>query len=262
MISLGELHSGGNEMQSFLALLLVFISLSASAAVGSLYGSFVGKVKSEWLESDGDGAARKMRLLADFSYKDPAGKVWTAPEGWVIDGASIPWVFWSVVGSPFVGDYRSASVVHDYYCDTQTEPWREVHEMFYWAALAAGVGETKAKILYAAVYAGGPRWGEAAWPSDPNGQYYAFHGAHLFERPKARWTPKSLTKPSAEIGEAEAREIAHWISRSNPDLPAIAKEVAKYVDDAPPAFVPFSPGWPLKDPSGLWRGRNVYDAIQ
>ena len=80
------------------------------------------------------------------------------PAGSVVDGASIPQVFWSLVGGPFEGEYRNASVVHDVACDRKSEPWEAVHLMFYNACRCGGVGEKKAKLLYWAVYLGGPRW--------------------------------------------------------------------------------------------------------
>ena len=51
-----------------------------------------------------------MILLEDVSFTSK-GKIWTAPAGSVIDGASIPRFFWRVIGSPFIGYYRRASVV-------------------------------------------------------------------------------------------------------------------------------------------------------
>ncbi len=71
------------------AALLVAAACNRSGA----FGHFVGTVKTEWIEPD-----RKMRLLDDFAYVDPAGVEWPAPKGSVVDGASIPQVLWSVVG--------------------------------------------------------------------------------------------------------------------------------------------------------------------
>ena len=117
-------------------------------------GKFVGKVVTEWLDEDG----RKMKLIEPFLYVDPDGSEWNAPIGWVIDGASIPKVAWSVIGGPFEGKYRNASVIHDVACDQKTRPWVDVHRAFYNAMLTGGVDATKAKIMYAAVYHFGPRW--------------------------------------------------------------------------------------------------------
>src|ERR1041385_4295059 len=56
---------------------------------------------------------------------------WDGILGTVIDGASIPQPLWSFMGGPYEGKYLAASVVHDYYCSTRLEPWRDVHRMFY-----------------------------------------------------------------------------------------------------------------------------------
>ncbi len=117
------------------------------------FGHFVGTVKTEWIEAN-----RKMQLLGDFAYVDPNGVEWKAPKGSVVDGASIPQVLWTVAGSPYTGEYRNASVVHDVACDRRDKPWQDVYRMFYEASRAAGVSEQKAKVMYAAVYHFGPRW--------------------------------------------------------------------------------------------------------
>jgi hypothetical protein len=132
---------------------VIFLAASASFAHADSYGRYVGSVQTEWLEPD-----RKMRLLAPFSYIDPNGHEWRAPKGWVIDGASIPRFAWSIVGGPYDGKYRNASVIHDVACDEQAEPWEQVHETFYWAMLASEVEPWRAKLMYAAVYHFGPRW--------------------------------------------------------------------------------------------------------
>lgn len=118
---------------------------------------FIGDVNTKWLK---DG--RRMQLLSDLTFIDENSNLWYVPERWVIDGASIPAVFWTSIGSPFVGKYRNASIVHDYYCDVKTTTWKATHRMFYSASIASGVNQIKAKLMYSAVYLGGPRWEEPA----------------------------------------------------------------------------------------------------
>jgi len=108
-----------------------------------------------------------MRLLAQFGYKDKHAHAWWAQKGDVIDGASIPKAFWSRIGGPYEGRYRNASVVHDMACVRRDQPWKATHRMFYEACLRGGVGSTKAKILYAAVYHFGPRWKDNSGPEKP-----------------------------------------------------------------------------------------------
>lgn len=116
-------------------------------------GEYSGTVKAEWLTK-----TREMKLLEPFAFKGPDCKVWPVPKDAIVDGASIPKVFWSLIGGPFEGRYRDASVVHDYYCKVRTEPWEEVHEMFYHAMLANGVDSSKAGAMFYAVRWFGPKW--------------------------------------------------------------------------------------------------------
>ncbi|WP_284447057.1 DUF1353 domain-containing protein [Fluviibacter phosphoraccumulans] len=117
------------------------------------YGSFVGAVVAKWLD---DG--RRMELTEPFSYVAPNKATWNAPKGSIVDGASIPQIAWSLIGGPFEGKYRPASVIHDVACDEKSRPWQDVHLAFYTAMLAGGVDSIKAKVMYAAVYHFGPRW--------------------------------------------------------------------------------------------------------
>jgi hypothetical protein len=140
--------------------LSAFTLLSQSQAVAANetkenFGKYVGTVKSEWLQ---DG--RKMKLLEDFLYEDPKGLSWKAPSGAIVDGASIPSIAWSVVGTPFYGKYRDASVIHDVACQKKNRNWEDVHLAFYNAMRTSGVSKRKAKIMYAAVYHFGPRWSQ------------------------------------------------------------------------------------------------------
>jgi len=133
--------------------LLGLLALSVGCWHGE-FGHFKGEVKTQWLP---DG--RTMRLLADFAYIDPDNLEWDANTGSQIDGASIPQIFWSLIGGPFEGQYRNASIVHDVACQQKNRDWHAVHTMFYNACRCGGVNELEAKILFSAVYHFGPRWG-------------------------------------------------------------------------------------------------------
>ena len=115
---------------------------------------FNNTVKVEWLSDD----PRKMRLLEDVVFTDSKDRHWIALRGAIIDGASIPKFFWRVIGSPFVGYYRRASVIHDVYCENHLRPAQEVHDVFKEMMLADGVPDIKAETMYNAVNTFGPRW--------------------------------------------------------------------------------------------------------
>lgn len=114
---------------------------------------FIGDVVALWLNG-----SRKMKLLKPVCYQDKTGKKWKAKKGDIVDGASIPRFFWAFIGSPFSGKYRRSSVIHDVYCVSKSEPYKEVHKMFYHAMRADKVNYFKAKAMYFAVRVGGPKW--------------------------------------------------------------------------------------------------------
>lgn len=138
------------------------------------YGFFSGNPKTEWLSGPGDD--RNMKLLQDFSYTDPDGKLWLAPMDSEINGASIPAPLWSTVGSPYTGDYRNASVVHDvacYHVETANDR-KAADKMFYFACLAGGCSKAQARLLYLGVRVGAWGTGKAGWMERLKPKYLLF----------------------------------------------------------------------------------------
>lgn len=116
-------------------------------------GNFSGEPKTIWLTESGV-PDRRMRVLEDFSFSDPTEKVWPAPAGYDgLNGASIPRALWSLVGSPYTGDYRRAAIVHDYACDVGINR-KDADRMFYHACRAGGCGVVQATLLYIGVRIG------------------------------------------------------------------------------------------------------------
>ncbi|QJD90153.1 DUF1353 domain-containing protein [Duganella dendranthematis] len=115
-------------------------------------GRFSGNPRTEWLSESGPD--QRMQLLEAFWYDDPNGFRWNAPRGSIINGASIPKTLWSSVGSPYTGDYRMASIVHDVACSNPKISRDDADRMFYQACLAGGCTLFQAKILYAGVCIG------------------------------------------------------------------------------------------------------------
>lgn len=191
------------------AILLVSCAQPVHGIGEMSYGRFEGVVKVEWLR--GDESERKMKLLEDFIYIDPKGKKWVAPKGYATDGASIPQAFWTLVGGPFEGAYREAAVIHDWYCDTKEEPWKDVHRIFYYANRAAGVSEHKAKVLYTAVLAGGPKWGDDSSRCS---------SCHALEEGYSKDRRGKLTN-IPKLTEKDAENISKWVKVSNPSLEEI-----------------------------------------
>jgi hypothetical protein len=101
-----------------------------------------------------------IKLVDPFTYIDPGQRNWTVPKDAQGDGASIPRPLWSIIGSPLSGRYRDASIIHDFYCSKRNRLWKDVHRVFFDAMITSGVSIGKAKVMYAGVYLGGPRWSD------------------------------------------------------------------------------------------------------
>jgi hypothetical protein len=183
---------------------------------------FIGTVSVSWLTQP--GADRDVKLDQDFGFEDSGGLVWIAKKNAIVNGASIPQIFWSTFGSPFIGDYRRASVLHDYYCEVRTRPSAATHLMFYEACLAGGVGPVKAKTMYIMVKTFGPSWTVVAESIVVNGHTVIEKGGTLIF---------SRTMPRAEFSE-----MIQWIEAENPPIEEIDTEIARRSTIVP--FLPIS----------------------
>jgi len=161
------------------------------------HGTFSGEPKTQWL-TDPNQPDRNMRLLEDFSFTDPMGKKWMTPKDYVVDGASIPQALWTTVGSPYTGDYRRASIVHDKACDDAVNDpaaRRAADRMFYQACRAGGCSIEQATLLYIGVRIGG------VWP----------HILPLTVAAVAPQGPRREKTPADQRIEADFRLVAHEV---------------------------------------------------
>ena len=107
-------------------------------------------------------------LARRLGFVDSSNSRWVAPSGTLTDGASIPPIFIAVIGNPRSKEFSNAAALHDAYCGIGNEDlaeyhsrdWREVHRMFHDGLRVGGTDEIRAKIMFAAVWLGGPRWGD------------------------------------------------------------------------------------------------------
>ena len=118
-------------------------------------GNFSGNPRTEW-DEERNKPDRTMTVLELFTYTDPEGTVWDAPARSIVDGASIPEPLWALVGSPYTGDYRRASIVHDIACDrADTKAKRKAADkMYYWACRCGGCSKWQATVQYLGVRIG------------------------------------------------------------------------------------------------------------
>jgi len=129
--------------------------LSAPVAAEEYFGVFPDALEGTFLVVD---PRPQFKLKKEFLFKDPNGLAWNVPSDEVVDGASIPQIFWSFIGGPFDGKYINASVIHDYYCRTKSRTAHDTHRNFYYGMRAVGVSDWQAKAMYWAVSAFGPSW--------------------------------------------------------------------------------------------------------
>jgi hypothetical protein len=168
------------------------------------WGYYSGEPVTRW-SPDG----RNMTLVSELRYTDPKGEVWVAPAGSVTDGASIPRYLWSIMGGPFEGQYRNASVLHDVAYEKKKRPWQDCDRMFYYAMRCSGVNAVEAKTMFYALYKFGHHWKfpiKRAKPVKFEGQLVA----------RAEPIPRAIPVNPAEINEAR-----DWIQNADPSLEQI-----------------------------------------
>ena len=179
--------------------------LSAAAQIvpgATKWGHFTGEPVTKW---NPDG--RTMTLLTELRYTDPNGEVWVAPVGSQVDGASIPRYLWSIMGGPFEGKYRNASVLHDVAYGERKRPWQDCDRMFYNAMRCSGVSAVEAKTMYYALYRFGNHW---KFPIK-RGKPVKFEGQMV-----ARAVPRAVPVNVNEVNDAR-----DWIQRAEPSLEQI-----------------------------------------
>jgi hypothetical protein len=180
------------------------------ASLSTNAGGYSGRLVVELI--DEIEFVNKFRLLEDLSFLDARGKLWTARRGGIVDDESVTRDLLILGGLPYVGDYRKAAVLHEYFCRTKTEPWKQVHRTLFDASVAEGLTQTQAKVLYAVVYAGSWRW-----ETRGSSCYRSCHAAS-----------ESLAwKPAATAAELEP--VVQWIFKNEPDLDAIDERVDQAV---------------------------------
>jgi Protein of unknown function (DUF1353) len=184
------------------------VGVEQTIAGATKWGYYSGEPVTKW---NPDG--RTMTLLTELRYTDPKGEVWVAPPGSLVDGASIPRYLWSVMGGPFEGRYRNASVLHDVAYGQHKRPWQDCDRMFYYAMRCSGVGGIEAKTMYYALYKFGHHWKFPIKRGKP-----VKHEGSIVARgvPRAEAIPRAVPVNAAEVNEAR-----DWIRDTDPSLEQI-----------------------------------------
>lgn len=113
------------------------------------FGEFSGEPVARWITQSPKATDRNMQLTELFWFERD-NRRWSAPANTVTDGGPL----WSILGSPFTGDYRRAAIVHDAACKDTTVPRSEADRLFYYACRAGHCSWLQAVELYIGVRIG------------------------------------------------------------------------------------------------------------
>jgi hypothetical protein len=155
-----------------------------------------------------------MTLLSELRYTDPQGLVWIAPAGSTVDGASIPRSLWSVMGGPFEGKYRNASVLHDVSYDQHYRPWADCDRMFYNAMRCSGVGAVEAKTMYYSLYKFGRHW------------KFSIKKAKPLKKKELAAVEAAEAPRAIPVDANDINQTRDWIRSSEPSLEEIEQRAA------------------------------------
>jgi len=172
------------------------------------WGYYSGYPETRW---DPDG--RSMTLLNELRYTDPDGILWVAPAGSKVDGASIPRSLWSLMGGPFEGKYRNASVLHDVAYEDKKRPWKDCDRMFYNAMRCSGVGALEAKTMYYSLVRFGHHW---RFPIKRAKRVKPSELEEQVEAQQAEQVPRALPASNEDINATR-----DWIRNNDPSLQEI-----------------------------------------
>lgn len=123
--------------------------------------SWIGTVNIEMSPGDDGQEWRTVAPLAYISDVDGPGEgeIIEVLPGMATDGASIPRLFWRLIGCPLRGRYAPAALIHDGLYAAQDLPRAIADRLFREMLLDLGLHPAKAWTMYQAVKLGGdPSW--------------------------------------------------------------------------------------------------------
>lgn len=127
-------------------------------------GYFSGQVD---LRNAPGGSPEQWIVDAELSYAADSGDLITIHEGAPTDGASIPRIFWRLIGPPIGDRYTAAAIVHDVLyrtCGhTGTYSRADCDALFHEMLLVLGIPNWKAWLMWCGVRVGGATGFECRW---------------------------------------------------------------------------------------------------
>lgn len=99
------------------------------------------------------GSNNKCMLHEDWYFTIDGKRFWIMA-GYVFDGASIPRIFWTLVGSPFQPNFWAAALAHDWLYLTHLESRSVADEVIYQLLLKSEVSRAKSRLIWLSVRSG------------------------------------------------------------------------------------------------------------
>lgn len=109
---------------------------------------FTGKTILERIDS------KNYKINSNLSFENNDFKV-TVKKGLVTDGASIPRIFWSIIGCPSNGKYVGSAIIHDGLYMSEIISRKDADKIFLDMLKHNGIGYIKRNLMYFAVRLGG-----------------------------------------------------------------------------------------------------------
>lgn len=94
------------------------------------------------------------KLKSSLSFENDTFKV-TIKDGLLTDGASIPKIFWSIIGCPLNGKYVGSALIHDGLYGSHKLSKQMSDKLFLDMMKHNGVGKIRRTLMYLAVKFGG-----------------------------------------------------------------------------------------------------------
>lgn len=115
------------------------------------------KITPDKLKLEVDIKNNKLVLTEDVVYEIHNNHSVTnviVPKGYPTDGASIPRIFWTVIGSPYQPRHLKAAIIHDYLYERHQggrKARKEADEIFYYLLKKDGIKKITARIMWSAL---------------------------------------------------------------------------------------------------------------
>lgn len=200
-----------------LIVLVAFCAKDARFADGEEFvsGTFEGRVVLERLDAP---FFPTMRLKEELLFRQTGGGTWVVPANAIVDGRSMPKLFFSLIGHPFESGFLKTAITYDYAVKAKVRRWTDAQRMFVEGVVVEGVATIEAKAMYMLLHATGSRWA-VRWTS---GCYGRCHAADS----ELEWRPR--------VDDEQVIALVRWVRQEDPSLEDIDRRVGEAIIEAGP----------------------------